>query len=289
MKLPMTLPVLGLASFPGIPLQRPYYVEHLQTHVANFPHVATAHAHDFYLLLYVTAGHGTHTIDLVTYDLRPGSLFFIAPGQVHRWQLASDVQGIIVFFDADFYLFRYPENQLVDYPFFTPARVPVLYLPPEEVELYPLFVRLLRENTTRHPNQAEVVRSYLHLLLELAPRHYALPDAVLPVLSHSEAQIREFGRLLNQHFRTHRTVHAYAQLLHLTANHLNAVCRQRLNKTASSLIHERVVMEAQRLLTHSAQSVAQVATALGFEDASYFSRYFRKYSGQTPDAFRRTR
>ncbi|UOR05949.1 AraC family transcriptional regulator [Hymenobacter aerilatus] len=289
MKPSTTPPVLGLASFPGIPAQRPYYVEYLQTHAANFPHVATAHAHDFYLLLYVTAGHGTHTIDLITYDLQPGNLFFIAPGQVHCWQLSADAQGIIVFFDADFYLFRYPENQFFDYPFFTPAQVPVLYLAPHETELYPLFARLLAEYTTVHPNQAEVVRSYLHLLLELAARHYTLPDAAAPTPTHSEAQIREFGRLLNQHFRTHRTVHAYAQLLHLTANHLNAICRQRLNKTASSLIHERVVMEAQRLLTHSAQSVAQVAVALGFEDASYFSRYFRKYSGQTPEAFRRAR
>lgn len=289
MKSSTTFPVLGLASFPGIPSQRPYYVERLQTHVANFPHVATAHAHDFYLLLYVTAGCGTHTIDLVTYELRPGSLFFMAPGQVHRWHLSPDVQGIVVFFDADFFSFRYPENQLLTYPFFTPAQVPVLYLPPNEAELYPLCVRLLTETTRSHSNQAEVVRSYLHLLLELATRHYAVPSATPPTLTHSEAQIREFGRLLNQHFRTHRTVHAYARLLHLTANHLNAVCRQRLNKTASSLIHERVVMEAQRLLTHSAQSVAQVATALGFEDASYFSRYFRKYSGQTPEVFRRGR
>ncbi|MBC6612185.1 helix-turn-helix domain-containing protein [Hymenobacter sp. BT507] len=289
MKLSTTLPVLGLASFPGIPLQRPYYVERLQTHVANFPHIATAHAHDFYLLLYVTDGYGTHTIDLVTYELRPGSLFFMAPGQVHRWHLSPEAQGIVVFFDADFYSFRYPEKQLFDYPFFTPAQVPVLYLPFGEAELYPLFARLLTENTGPYPNQADVVRSYLHLLLELATRHYARPSAAPPALTHSEAQIRKFGRLLNQHFRTHRTVHAYAQLLHLTANHLNAICRQRLNKTASSLIHERVVMEAQRLLTHSAQSVAQVATALGFEDASYFSRYFRKYSGQTPEVFRRGR
>ena len=78
----------------------------------------------------------------------------------------------------------------------------------------------------------------------------------------------------------------YANHLALTANHLNGICRRLVNKTASGLIHERVVAEAKRHFTHSAQSVAQVAEALGFGDASYFARYFKKYVGQTPEAFR---
>lgn len=98
--------------------------------------------------------------------------------------------------------------------------------------------------------------------------------------------MRAFARLLDQHFRQHKTVRFYAQQLHLTPNHLNAVCRRLLARTASDLIHERVVAEAQRLLRHSAHPVAQIADALGFDDTSYFSRYFRKYAGQPPEAFR---
>ena len=39
-------------------------------------------------------------------------------------------------------------------------------------------------------------------------------------------------------------------------------------------------------LVHSTQTVSQIADQLGFEDASYFTRYFRKYVGQTPEPFR---
>ena len=81
--------------------------------------------------------------------------------------------------------------------------------------------------------------------------------------------MRQFGLLLNQHSRTKRSVSDYAPLLHVTANHLNALCRRVLSKTASVLIHERVVMEVQRLLSHSALGVAQVGYELDFEDASY--------------------
>ena len=284
---PTALPVLALASFPGPLARTPYYCDRLETHVVRFPHVNAAHAHSFYLLLYITAGTGTHTVDLVTYELQPGSLFFLAPGQVHHWHLAADARGFVVFFDADFYLFRYPGSQLYAYPFFDSTHPPVVFLPPAETEIHPLFERLFAEYAAPQPNQAEVFRSYLHLCLELGARHYpAHPTAETGL---AQQQIRQFGALLNQHYRTRRGVGDYAALLHITANHLNALCRRQLNKTASALIHERVITEAQRLLSHSALGVAQVAYELGFEDASYFVRYFRKYAGTTPEAFRQQR
>jgi AraC family transcriptional activator of pobA len=284
---PTAPPVLALASFPQAQARHPYYCERLETHVVRFPHVNVAHAHDFYLLLYITAGSGTHTVDLVTYELRPGSLFFLAPGQIHHWQLAAEARGFVVFFDADFYLFRYPEARLFAYPFFDPAHPPVLYLPPTETEICPLIERMFGEYTVPYPNQAEVFRSYLHLCLELAARRYPAQPAAEASLALQ--QIRQFGTLLNQHYRTRRSVSDYADLLHITANHLNSLCRRLLNKTASALIHERIITEAQRLLSHTALGVAQVAYELGFEDASYFVRYFRKYTGTTPEAFRQQR
>ncbi|KAA9338195.1 helix-turn-helix domain-containing protein [Hymenobacter busanensis] len=286
------LPVLALPQFPQPLAAQGCYAERLERHVARYPHVNEPHAHDFYLLLYLTQGGGQHTVDLVSYELRPGSVFFLAPGQVHHWVLAPDTEGYVVFFSADFYLFRYPGSRLYEYPFFAAQHAPVLYLPqqheaagPAETELLPLLERLQAEtHGPPQPNSADVARSYLYLFLELAARRY--PAAAPAEAKHGVQQVREFGALLNQHYRTLRTVQEYAKLLHLTPNHLNAVCRRVLNKTASALIHERVVTEAQRLLTHSAGSVAEVGYALGFEDASYFTRYFRKYTGRTPEAFR---
>jgi AraC family transcriptional activator of pobA len=275
-------PVLTLAAFPQA--HTPYYAERLRAHIERFPHVNAPHGHSFYLLLYVSHGTGTHTVDLVTYDLRPGSVFFLAPGQVHQWHLAPDAEGIVVFFEPSFYQLRYPERDLLALPFFDNAHPPVLYVAAEN-ELPPLFEKLLHESQTTFPNQAEVLRAYLALILELAARHYpAGPTSTEAGLAQS--QIRQFGALLNQHYRTRRSVREYADLLHLTANYLNALCRRVLGQTASDLIHARVVLEARRLLAHSALSVAQVADELGFDDPSYFGRYFRKYVGLSPEAFR---
>ncbi|UOG73764.1 AraC family transcriptional regulator [Hymenobacter tibetensis] len=286
---PPGLPVLTLESFPQGRAQRPWYLEQLARHVANFPGVSQPHAHDFYLLLYVTQGHGTHTIDLVSYEVRPGSLFFMTPGQVHHWQLSDDTQGYVVLFEADFYLFRYPGSRLFDYPFFNHTHPPVLYLAEGETEIRFLIERMWAEDAAPAPQQDEVFRSYLHICLELAARHFPSTTAPEPEEPrHAQQLLREFGALINQGFRVHREVQYYADQLHVSPNHLNALCRRHLSKTASAFIQERVLVEARRLLRHTPATVSQVADALGFEDASYFGRYFRKHTGLTPDTFRGT-
>lgn len=280
------LPVLAIDQFsedhrPG----HHFYIERLEEHLVRFPMVSLPHAHSFYLLLYVTQGKGTHTIDLVTYDLRVGGLYFLVPGQAHSWTLSADARGYILFFSATFYLRQYPADRLSSYPFFNPAHSPVLYLLPTETNLRDLLARMLDEKTTASSNQEEVVGAYLYLLLELAARSYPQEKAqTMP--SHGLQQVRTFSHLLDEHFRTEKSVRFYADRLSLTANHLNALCRRIVNQTASDLIHERVIVEAQRLLAHSTQTVSQIADQLGFEDASYFTRYFKKYVGQTPEPFR---
>ncbi len=99
-------------------------------------------------------------------------------------------------------------------------------------------------------------------------------------------QVQAFAQLVDQDFRSQKTVRDYAERLRVTPNHLNALCRRLLNQTASGLLHARVVAEAQLLLRQSDASVAAVAQALGFADTSYFGRYFKKYVRQTPTAFR---
>jgi len=285
---PPGLSVLTLESFPQGRPARSWYLEQLARHVANFPGVSQPHAHDFYLLLYITQGHGTHTIDLVSYPLQPGSVFFMTPGQVHHWQLSTDAQGYVVLFEAAFYLFRYPGARLFEYPFFQPAYPPVLYLPENERKISFLMNQMWAEHSMPAPQQDDVFRSYLHLCLELAARLFpaALPAPATDSPRHAQQLLRAFGSLLSQQFRSHREVQYYADQLHVSPNYLNALCRRQLGKTASSFVQERVLLEARRLLRHTDATVAQIADTLGFEDASYFSRYFRKYAGLTAEGFR---
>jgi AraC family transcriptional activator of pobA len=81
-------------------------------------------------------------------------------------------------------------------------------------------------------------------------------------------------------------VAGYARDLGITANHLNAVCRQAVDKSALTLIHERQILEAKRRLVYSALTISQIADELGFSDPAYFSRFFKRLTGTTPKDFR---
>ncbi len=101
------VPVYCLQSYPQREPRSPFFVLTLEELIATFRGVEAPHAHNFYLLLYLTHGTGTHTIDFAAYAVQPSRLFFLTPGQVHSWQLSADCRGYVVFFDAEFFLYRF--------------------------------------------------------------------------------------------------------------------------------------------------------------------------------------
>jgi AraC family transcriptional activator of pobA len=92
--------------------------------------------------------------------------------------------------------------------------------------------------------------------------------------------------LVNEHYSEKHDVAAYANMLNMSAGHLGEVIKQQSGKTAIELIHERLTLEAKRLLFHTENSIKEISFELGFEDASYFNRFFKRISEQTPLAYR---
>ena len=79
-------------------------------------------------------------------------------------------------------------------------------------------------------------------------------------------------------------------MLHITPNHLNAVCTKVYGHSAGEHIRNRVMVEAKRLLVNMpGVTVAEIAYQLNFDDNAYFSRFFKKYAGETPEKFRKRR
>lgn len=89
------------------------------------------------------------------------------------------------------------------------------------------------------------------------------------------------------HIRNKHLVSEYAELLHVSPNHLNKVVRDVTNQSPSKWIDETLVLEAKVLLFQSKLSISEIATELGLLDASYFSRLFKKYVGVSPLEFRK--
>ena len=95
-----------------------------------------------------------------------------------------------------------------------------------------------------------------------------------------------FLKLVSQHFLSVRKVSDYAEMLHVSPDHLNRIIKSNADKTASELIDEMLVMEAKAYLLHSKMTISEIAYKLEFTDPSHFNKFFKKICKTTPLQFR---
>jgi AraC family transcriptional activator of pobA len=283
------LPVYNINDFH--PADGSFYANDLATHLKEHEFTKRSHRHDFYLAVLFTKGSGTHEVDFTLYPVSPGTVFMMAPGQFHYWNLSKDAAGYVFFHSREFYNLNYTTRQIEDYPFFAfTQNTPVVYLDKAGgTEIESLFKQILAEY--RRPDTNLKFRKLLTLVdllyLDLTPLY--LTDSS-PKTEHSPLylqKVTELNKLIDVHFRTHKSAGEYADLMNITPKHLNRICREMLGKTTTNLIAERVVLEAKRMLAHSgkSESIKEIADELGFEDSAYFMRLFKKQSGESPSAF----
>lgn len=139
----------------------------------------------------------------------------------------------------------------------------------------------------KRPQRYAIVRALLEILLLQFTRFYEEnPQSELHGTFYKNEVVRNFDKLIDENFREVKTVQEYSERLSLTPKNLNKICKEVLGKSASELIHERVLLEAKRLLLYAGCSMQEIVNELHFNDTSYFVKYFKKYTGHTPERFR---
>ncbi len=126
----------------------------------------------------------------------------------------------------------------------------------------------------------------LRLLLSLGralPRP-AARDAAVP--ARALAIVQRYRALVDARYRQQPTLSQLATGVGVSATHLNRACRRLLGHPALAVLHARLLLEAQRELAYTAMSIKQIGLGLGFDDAGYFTRFFRRGTGSTPSEWR---
>jgi len=245
-----------------------------------------AHRHDFYHIMFIKEGIGVNTIDFKSYEVKPNSIFFISPGQVHALEISADVEGYVISFNSDFYLLTDSLQKLLDFPFFhSMNNTPVVYIEETDVAIKHTWEEIYDEYQTDQTNKSTILRALLEVLLIRVSRMYAQPlkEEEPAYLTY---QLRKLETLIDTHFKELRVLNEYAELMHISPKHLNSLCKKGLNKTVTNLIHERTLIEAKRLLLFTNNSIAEIAHELGFTDKSYFMRFFKKHMNLTAQNYR---
>ncbi len=241
------------------------------------------HKHDFYLIFFVEEGYGIHEIDFKQYEVQPLQVHFLRPQQVHYWKLSSNTIGYqLMFSNSTINLL----SGLSIFPFFQLDVPPVLKLNQKEYQSLKIELDSLHELLLQHENiDQEISILQFFLLLKKIQKYYTALYSTL-VQKTTDPKIQEFKHFLEKHFTENNQVTFYADKLNITANYLNIRCKKKLGVTASEIIQQRVILEAERLLITTNMSVKEITFALGFSDTGYFNHYFKKKRNKTPGQFR---
>ena len=256
------------------------------SHVAKEAMLMDAHRDDHYLFFIQQAGRSKGMVDFGLFTLQKNTLFFILPGQVHRY-LDLDKTAIGWFVALDVGLVPEVFRAVLEDPLLekSPLRT-------DETVLEPLLqcLQLVDRVTKQQPSppyQKQMVHGLLTSFVAMvAALHTQKPKGLSEKMPRPLAITQQFRKSLTQSFKTRRSPAEYATELNLSLSYLNEAVKATTGLSVSHWIQQEIVLEAKRLLYHSDSSVKEIAYELGYEDPTYFSRLFKKTVGKTPGDFR---
>jgi AraC-like DNA-binding protein len=205
------------------------------------------------------------------------------PGQVHQIELKTGSTGYLIHFRDEFYL---PHDQNAGQLLRKLSQRNHYEL---NADQFPKLMRVLlpvfQEYTDQQEQYQEVIKANMGIFFIELFRAQNSSTADQGSLYNQE-RLEQLLSLLERHVFSHKQVAEYAEMLNLSTYQLNAITKTMLGKTCSELINEYLVLEAKRYLLATSNQVNQIAYSLGYQDVSYFIRFFKKYTGHSPEAFR---
>jgi AraC family transcriptional regulator, transcriptional activator of pobA len=218
------------------------------------------------------------------YTQKAGCLTTIGPGMVCQWAGNYTAEHDTVYFTEELFEGIQAKSFLHSLPFFFHGGDHVIQLTDEQVEKMKSVFALLKVLK----DDKATIPGIVHSLLMLANAFHSLQNnkPKNATVSRREEITHAFRKLVGQHFTQHKEVAYYATNLNITPKYLSEVLQVELGKSAKVFIDEFVVMEAKSLLKQTTMSIQEICYCLGFEDASHFTKSFKKLAKNTPKEYR---
>lgn len=233
------------------------------------------HRHNNYFeIVYLSEGNGTHQIDYNTFQIKPPVIFFIRKEQVHHWDIATVPKGFVIILKKGLVEKSY-DNELKTL-LSKLSRYNSLQLS-EHKTIEQVFELLTKENNFT------IIEGLLKALFA------KILETAKPLTSKTTITnntFQSFRELLSNPDTLKNSIAHYAKQLNTTPQNLNAICRKTTHQSAAEILAEYIIGEAKRLLHYTDNTVAEIAFSLGYNDSSHFIKYFKRHTGQTPQAFR---
>ncbi|UOQ52217.1 helix-turn-helix domain-containing protein [Hymenobacter cellulosivorans] len=244
------------------------------------------HRKAYYLLVFVKQNQGRHWVDMTSYERKNRTLYFTAPHQILVKEAPTPFWGTYLTFTNEFLTLQ--QNAAL-------RELPLILNPHNGHELLlsdadwtfveEMLAKLSAEYQRPGEWQHRMLTAYLTVLLTYLSRLYT-EQFTGGELSADQLLLQTYRARIEESFRELHEVSAYAEQLHISAGHLSEVVKAQSGRPAIKHIHERLVLEARRLLFYTPLALKEIAFDLGFSDASYFNRFFKREVGVTPAEYR---
>jgi AraC-like DNA-binding protein len=264
-----------------------FRVGHYEGSFPNQSDLLIPHRRGHYLLVFIRRAGGTRQwIDMTPYVLKDNTIYFTGPNHLIVKEEFKQLWSTGIAFTAEF-LSMQGNAELIKLPLIQNSRNDhELLLADADVLFVEDIVNKIRMESQRPGDwQQRMLAAYLTVLLTYLSRLYSeqFKDTAT---STDKLLLTRFQSKIDENFQQYHEVGDYAAMLHISAGHLSEVVKSQSGKPAIKHIHDRLVMEARRLLLHTDKSLKDIAFDLGFSDASYFNRFFKRETGTTPAGYR---
>lgn len=238
------------------------------------PHL---HRHLFYEWVLITKGSGQHYIDMACYEIKKNRIFFLSPQQVHMVKGNSAIDGYNISFvkdnaftvDLDLFLLELQTKPYID-------------LSDEDMASFQGVLHIISQELSHGASVHTLIHFLLNALCSIIKRHglnrtIAAASALTPL----------FFIELKREVSASRTINDISESLSVSADYLNQVVKAETMQDARYWLKQMVVLESQRLVVFTTMSIENISMKLGFQDVSYFYKYFKRHMSQTPLQYRK--
>jgi len=249
-------------------------------------HMLNPHRHSGYAINLLLEGEIEFFADFKKHSVIAPALMFLSPDQVYQNVSGNMYKKVLISFNKDF-LVNEVQGVLSCWEYmFSQEVIPVK----DEATLEELqtYARLMQQEfNSNRPQKNLVLLNLLNAFIICSARLMSCKTKIVQMDSSQNKIVRQFKTLIDDNYLHRTQVAQYADMLYVTPGHLNDLIKSVTGKTAKQIIDEKRIIEAKRLLFWDEHSVKEIAGHLNFEDDSYFNRFFKKHTGQTPALFQK--
>ncbi len=248
------------------------------------------HLVKFFIIFFVYEGQGYHTIDFTDYGYNKGTVLLVRKDQIHKFFRSPNVKGYLLIFTEEFIISHLNRMEALKSMQLFNDSLSFPKIEFKDTEAFSDFTILLKhlelEYKIKDTFSIGITRSVLHIVMTKLFRLKAENGHFVEKKKYM-SQFLEFQKLVEEDCFKSKKVQYYAQKLSVSTKTLNNIVNNVVkDSSAKSFIDERTIMQIKRLLISTDHSIKEIAYMTGFSDPTNFFKYFKKFTGNSPEVFR---